>query len=147
MNIHEHQAKEDSGAQIRRCRTRRARVAFSVDEAVQAAEALPGPVWVVKAQIMPAAAARAAASSWLTVIDEFVRSHADAILGMTLVTHQTGPEGKEVKRLLIEEGCDDRPMSSTSASWSTAATQRGDGHGLDRGRHGNRGPSPRKRPN
>ena len=103
MNIHEHQAKgvlkrygvsvPDGG------------VAFSVDEAVKVAESLPGPVWVVKAQIHAGGRGKGGGVKIAKSIDE-VRSLASDILGMTLVTHQTGPAGKEVKRLYIEDGCD-----------------------------------------
>jgi len=80
-------------------------VAYSVDEAVKAAEALPGPVWVVKAQIHAGGRGKGGGVKIAKSIDE-VRSLASDILGMTLVTHQTGPAGKEVKRLYIEDGCD-----------------------------------------
>ena len=76
---------------------------FSVDEAVAAAEAMGGDKWVVKAQIHAGGRGKGGGVKVADSIDE-VRAHAEAILGMTLVTHQTGPEGKEVKRLLVEEG-------------------------------------------
>jgi len=103
MNIHEHQAKQilaRYGVAVPE-----GGVAFSVDEAVQAAEALPGPVWVVKAQIHAGGRGKGGGVKLAKSLDE-VRSLADEILGMTLVTHQTGPAGKEVKRLYIEDGCD-----------------------------------------
>ena len=103
MNIHEYQAKQllgEFGVTVPR-----GKPAFSVDEAVGAAEELGGPVWVVKAQIHAGGRGKAGGVKVVDSIDA-VRQTADDILGMTLVTHQTGPEGKEVKRLYIEEGCD-----------------------------------------
>ncbi|MYH91531.1 MAG: ADP-forming succinate--CoA ligase subunit beta, partial [Gammaproteobacteria bacterium] len=103
MNIHEYQAKQllgDCGVTVPR-----GKPAFSVEEAVSAARELGGPVWVVKAQIHAGGRGKAGG---VKVVDslEKVREAAGDMLGMTLVTHQTGPEGKEVKRLYIEEGCD-----------------------------------------
>ncbi|MGB5706207.1 MAG: ADP-forming succinate--CoA ligase subunit beta [Arenicellales bacterium] len=103
MNIHEYQAKQllgDFGVAVPR-----GQVAFSVDEAVSAAEQLGGPVWVVKAQIHAGGRGKGGGVKVVDSIDK-VRESADSILGMQLVTHQTGPEGKEVKRIYIEEGCD-----------------------------------------
>src|SRR5699024_3110094 len=80
-------------------------VAFTVDEAVEAAEKLGTDVSVVKAQIHAGGRGKAGGVKIAKNLDE-VRTYADEILGKTLVTPQTGPEGKEVKRLLIEEGCD-----------------------------------------
>jgi len=77
--------------------------AFSVDEAVQVAQRLGGSVWVVKAQIHAGGRGKGGGVKVAKSLDE-VRSYASQILGMTLVTHQTGPEGKVVKRLLIEQG-------------------------------------------
>jgi succinyl-CoA synthetase beta subunit len=101
MKVHEYQAKEilkqfDVAVP-------RGKVAFSVDEAVRAAEALGGSVWVVKAQIHAGGRGKGGGVKVARSIDE-VRQLASQILGMTLVTHQTGPEGRVVKRLLIEEG-------------------------------------------
>ena len=79
-------------------------VAFSVDEAVKAAENLGGPVWVVKAQIHAGGRGKAGGVKVVTSLDQ-VRKSAGEILGKTLVTHQTGPEGKVVRRLYIEDGC------------------------------------------
>jgi len=101
MNIHEHQAKavlKDFGVPVPR-----GYPAFSVDEAVQAAEKLGGPVWVVKAQIHAGGRGKGGGVKIAKSLDE-VRKLADAMLGMTLVTHQTGPKGKLVSRLYIEEG-------------------------------------------
>ncbi|MDP6565840.1 MAG: ADP-forming succinate--CoA ligase subunit beta [Alphaproteobacteria bacterium] len=103
MNIHEHQAKEVLGRYG--VAVPKGGVAFSVDEAVKAAEALPGPVWVVKAQIHAGGRGKGGGVKVAKSLNE-VRALADGILGMTLVTHQTGPAGKEVKRLYIEDGCD-----------------------------------------
>lgn len=103
MNIHEHQAKEllaRYGVVIPH-----GGAAFSVDEAVKVANELGGPVWVVKAQIHAGGRGKGGGVKVVKSIDE-VRSTAEQMLGMTLVTHQTGPQGKEVKRIYIEEGCD-----------------------------------------
>lgn len=103
MNIHEYQGKEvlkQYGVTVPE-----GRVAFSVEEAVAAAEALNSPVVVVKAQIHAGGRGKAGGVKVAKSLEE-VRTYADDILGKVLVTHQTGPEGKEVKRLLIEQGCD-----------------------------------------
>jgi len=78
---------------------------FSVDEAVKAAEALGGSVWVVKAQIHAGGRGKGGGVKVAKSIAD-VRTHAGNILGMQLVTHQTGAEGQKVRRLLIEEGAD-----------------------------------------
>ncbi len=103
MNIHEHQAKEllaKYGANILK-----GGVAFNVDEAVKAAEDLGGPVWVVKAQIHAGGRGKGGGVKVVKSLEE-VRSTSEAMLGMQLVTHQTGPEGKQVNRIYIEDGCD-----------------------------------------
>ncbi|ARI77495.1 ADP-forming succinate--CoA ligase subunit beta [Halobacillus mangrovi] len=103
MNIHEYQGKQimrDFGVSVPN-----GHVAYTVDEAVEAAEKLGSDVTVVKAQIHAGGRGKAGGVKIAKNLDE-VRTYADEILGKTLVTHQTGPEGKEVKRLLIEEGCD-----------------------------------------
>ncbi|MBN9652833.1 ADP-forming succinate--CoA ligase subunit beta [Halobacillus sp. GSS1] len=103
MNIHEYQGKEimrDFGVSVPN-----GHVAYTVDEAVEAAKKLGSDVTVVKAQIHAGGRGKAGGVKIAKNLDE-VRTYADEILGKTLVTHQTGPEGKEVKRLLIEEGCD-----------------------------------------
>ncbi|AVQ99032.1 Succinyl-CoA ligase [ADP-forming] subunit beta [Oceanobacillus picturae] len=103
MNIHEYQGKDvlrQYGVNVPN-----GYVAYTVDEAVQAAEKLGTDVTVVKAQIHAGGRGKAGGVKVAKGLDE-VRTYADEILGKTLVTHQTGPEGKEVKRLLIEEGCD-----------------------------------------
>jgi succinyl-CoA synthetase beta subunit len=103
MKIHEYQGKEilrKFGVTVPRgipC--------MSVDEAVKAAETLGGPVWVVKAQIHAGGRGKGGGVKVAKSIDQ-VREYANAIMGMQLVTHQTGPEGQKVRRLLIEEGAD-----------------------------------------
>ena len=101
MNIHEYQAKEilaSYGVPVPR-----GKVAFSPDEAVAAAKGLGSAVTVVKAQIHAGGRGKAGGVKVVKTIEE-VREHASNMLGMTLVTHQTGPEGKEVRKLYIEEG-------------------------------------------
>ncbi|ANS73989.1 succinate--CoA ligase subunit beta [Paenibacillus yonginensis] len=103
MNIHEYQGKQvlkQYGVAVPE-----GHVAFTVEEAVQAAEKLGTPVVVVKAQIHAGGRGKAGGVKVAKGLDE-VRSYAQELLGKVLVTHQTGPEGKEVKRLLIEQGCD-----------------------------------------
>jgi len=103
MKIHEYQAKELlRGYGVN---TPRGIACFSVDEAVQAAEKLGGPVWVVKAQIHAGGRGKGGGVKVAKSIDE-VRDWSSKILGMQLKTHQTGPEGQQVRRLLIEEGAD-----------------------------------------
>ncbi len=101
MNIHEYQAKE----LLRQYNVRvpRGRAAFSVEDALRAAEELGGPVWVIKAQIHAGGRGKAGGVRVANSLEE-VGDHASSLLGMRLVTHQTGPQGKEVKKLLIEEG-------------------------------------------
>jgi succinyl-CoA synthetase beta subunit len=101
MNIHEYQAK----ALLREFNVKvpRGKAALSVDEAVKVAEELGGPLWVVKAQIHAGGRGKGGGVKVAESLEE-VRSHAAHILGMQLVTHQTGPEGKEVKKVLVEEG-------------------------------------------
>ena len=103
MNIHEYQGKEI----FRKygVATPRGIPAFSVDEAVKAAQSLGGKVWVVKAQIHAGGRGKGGGVKLARSVDE-VRSLASQMLGMTLVTHQTGPQGRKVRRLLIEEGAD-----------------------------------------
>ncbi|WP_163530539.1 ADP-forming succinate--CoA ligase subunit beta [Halobacillus ihumii] len=103
MNIHEYQGKQimrDFGVSVPN-----GHVAYTVDEAVDAAKKLGTDVTVVKAQIHAGGRGKAGGVKIAKNLDE-VRTYANEILGKNLVTHQTGPEGKEVKRLLIEEGCD-----------------------------------------
>ncbi len=103
MKIHEYQGKEI----FRRfgMATPRGVPSFGVDEAVKAAQSLGGPVWVVKAQIHAGGRGKGGGVKLARSIDE-VRARASEILGMQLVTHQTGPAGQKVRRLLIEEGAD-----------------------------------------
>jgi succinyl-CoA synthetase beta subunit len=105
MNIHEYQGKE----LFRKygVATPRGVPAFSVDEAVAAARQLGGPVWVVKAQIHAGGRGKGGGVKLARSVDE-VKALAQQILGMTLVTHQTGPQGRVVRRLLVEEGADIR---------------------------------------
>jgi succinyl-CoA synthetase beta subunit len=103
MKIHEYQGKEilrKFGVTVPRgipC--------DSVDGAVKAAEELGGPVWVVKAQIHAGGRGKGGGVKVAKSLDQ-VREYANQILGMQLITHQTGPEGQKVRRLLIEEGAD-----------------------------------------
>jgi succinyl-CoA synthetase beta subunit len=101
MKVHEYQGKDI----LRKfdVATPRGKVAFTPDEAVRVAEDLGGSVWVVKAQIHAGGRGKGGGVKVAKSLDE-VREKAETILGMRLVTHQTGPEGKIVKRLLIEEG-------------------------------------------
>ncbi|HEX8568410.1 MAG TPA: ADP-forming succinate--CoA ligase subunit beta [Caulobacteraceae bacterium] len=113
MNIHEHQAKDvlrEFGVPVPR-----GRAAFTPDEAVKAAETLGGPVWVVKSQIHAGGRGKGRfeglgpdAKGGVRVVKsiEDVRTNAEEMLGRTLVTIQTGPKGKQVNRLYIEEGAD-----------------------------------------
>jgi len=105
MKIHEYQGKEI----LRRfgVPVPRGIACFSVDEAVDAARKLGGPVWVVKAQIHAGGRGKGGGVKVSRSIEE-VRANAAAILGMRLVTHQTGAGGQIVRRLLIEEGADIR---------------------------------------
>src|SRR6195256_514384 len=101
MNIHEYQAKavlREFGVPVPR-----GVPAFSVDEATKAAQQLGGPVWVVKAQIHAGGRGKAGGVKVVKSIDN-VKKEATRILGSTLVTHQTGPKGKVVNRLYIEDG-------------------------------------------
>jgi succinyl-CoA synthetase beta subunit len=101
MDIHEHQAKavlKEFGVPVPR-----GFPAFTVEEAVQAAQQLGGPVWVVKAQIHAGGRGKGGGVKVVKSLEE-VRAEAQRMLGMTLVTHQTGPKGKLVRRLYIEEG-------------------------------------------
>ena len=105
MKIHEYQGKEllkKFGVVVPRgvfCQ--------SADDAVKAAESLGGKVWVVKAQIHAGGRGKGGGVKVAKSLDE-VRQYAGQILGMQLVTHQTGPEGQKVRRLLVEEGADIR---------------------------------------
>lgn len=103
MNIHEYQAKEvirGFGVAVPK-----GGVAYTPDEAVKVAEELGGPVWVVKSQIHAGGRGKGGGVKLAKSVDE-VKQLADEMIGMTLVTHQTGPEGKEVGRVYVEDGCD-----------------------------------------
>ena len=103
MKIHEYQAKDilrQFGVPVPR-----GIPAFTVQEAVEAAQKLGGSVWVVKAQIHAGGRGKGGGVKLARSIDE-VKKFAGEILGMQLITHQTGPEGQKVRRLLIEEGAD-----------------------------------------
>jgi succinyl-CoA synthetase beta subunit len=103
MNIHEYQAKAvlaKYGVPVPN-----GKPAFTVEEAVKAAEELGGPVWVVKAQIHAGGRGKGGGVKVVKSIDE-VRAEAERMLGMTLITHQTGPQGKNVGRIYIEDGSD-----------------------------------------
>ncbi|MDD5295904.1 MAG: ADP-forming succinate--CoA ligase subunit beta [Rhodocyclaceae bacterium] len=105
MKIHEYQGKEI----LRKfgIATPRGIACFSVDEAVKAAEELGGNIWVVKAQIHAGGRGKGGGVKLARSLDE-VRQNANAILGMQLVTHQTGAAGQKVRRLLVEDGADIR---------------------------------------
>jgi len=105
MNIHEYQAKEILRAYG--VATPRGIACFSVPEADAAAVELGGKVWVVKAQIHAGGRGKGGGVKVAKSLQE-VREYASQILGMTLVTHQTGPQGRLVRRLLVEEGADIR---------------------------------------
>ena len=103
MNIHEYQAKavlKEFGVPVPR-----GVPAFTVDEALKGANELGGPVWVVKAQIHAGGRGKAGGVKVVKSTDD-VRKEAQRLLGSVLVTHQTGPHGKQVNRLYIEEGSD-----------------------------------------
>jgi succinyl-CoA synthetase beta subunit len=102
MNIHEYQAKEV----LRKfgVATLKGKLAHSPEEAVAAAKEMGGSVWVVKAQIHAGGRGKGGGVKVAKSLDE-VSSYTKNILGMTLVTHQTGPEGKVVQKVFIEQGC------------------------------------------
>lgn len=102
MHIHEYQAKgllAQYGVPVPK-----GKVAFSVQEAVQVAQELEASVWVVKAQIHAGGRGKGGGVKVVKSLED-VRVEAQRMLGMTLVTHQTGPEGKVVNRLYVEQGC------------------------------------------
>ena len=103
MKIHEYQGKE----LLKRygVRVPRGIPCFSVDDALKAAEALGGPVWVVKAQIHAGGRGKGGGVKVAKSMEQ-VKDYASSILGMQLVTHQTSPAGQKVRRLLVEEGAD-----------------------------------------
>lgn len=103
MNIHEYQAKgilKEFGVKVLKSGT-----AKTPDDAVKAAQSIGGNIWVVKAQIHAGGRGKAGGVKLAKSLDE-VKAHAKEIIGKTLVTHQTGPEGKLVNQILIEQGCE-----------------------------------------
>ncbi|MDC8785641.1 ADP-forming succinate--CoA ligase subunit beta [Roseateles koreensis] len=103
MKIHEYQAKEilrQFGVPVPR-----GHAAFTVQEAVEAAQKLGGPVWVVKAQIHAGGRGKGGGVKLGRSLED-VKKLSEEILGMQLITHQTGPEGQKVRRLYIEDGAD-----------------------------------------
>ena len=120
MKIHEYQGKEilrQAGVPVPR-----GIPAFTVQEAVEAAQKLGGPVWVVKAQIHAGGRGKGGGVKLARSIED-VRKISGEILGMQLITHQTGPEGQKVRRLLIEDGADIKKEYYVSAV-TDRATQR-----------------------
>ncbi len=103
MNIHEYQAKGLLGKYG--VTVPKGGVAYTAEEAKTVAQELGGPVWVVKAQIHAGGRGLGGGVKVVKSIEEVVEA-AKALIGMQLVTHQTGPEGKEVKRVYVEDGCD-----------------------------------------
>jgi succinyl-CoA synthetase beta subunit len=103
MNIHEYQAKallRDYGVGVLS-----GQVAYTPEEAEAAARALGGPTWVVKAQIHAGGRGKGGGIKLARSVEE-VRQLAEQMLGMTLVTHQTGPDGRQVRRVYVEDGCE-----------------------------------------
>src|SRR5437016_12026662 len=101
MNIHEYQAKallREFGVPVPR-----GVPAFTVEDAVKGAHDLGGPVWVVKAQIHAGGRGKAGGVKVVWSVED-VRNEAKRLIGATLVTHQTGPHGKVVNRIYVEEG-------------------------------------------
>ncbi|MDD2880574.1 MAG: ADP-forming succinate--CoA ligase subunit beta [Rhodoferax sp.] len=120
MKIHEYQGKDilrQAGVPVPR-----GIAAFTVQEAVEAAQKLGGPVWVVKAQIHAGGRGKGGGVKLARSIED-VKKIAGEILGMQLITHQTGPEGQKVRRLLIEDGADIKKEYYVSAV-TDRATQR-----------------------
>jgi succinyl-CoA synthetase beta subunit len=103
MNIHEYQAKELLKA--RGVPVPKGGVAYTAAEAVDVAKSLPGPVYVVKAQIHAGGRGKGGGVKVVKSIDD-VKAAAEKMIGMQLVTPQTGPQGQEVRRVYVEEGCD-----------------------------------------
>jgi succinyl-CoA synthetase beta subunit len=102
MNIHEYQAKEI----LRKygVATLKGKVAFTADEAEKAAQEIGGNLWVVKAQIHAGGRGKGGGVKVAKTLTD-VRELSQKIIGMNLVTHQTGPEGKKVQKVFIEQGC------------------------------------------
>ena len=134
MNIHEYQAKSLLAA--KGVAVPQGKVAYTPQEAEQIAKQLPGPVYVVKAQIHAGGRGKGGGVKLVKSIDE-VRDAAGQMIGMTLVTHQTGPKGKEVKRVYIEQGTNiDRELYFSILVDRVLRPRRASR--LDRGRHGYR---------
>ena len=134
MKIHEYQGKEilaRFGVPVPR-----GYPAFSVREAIEAAQKLGGSVWVVKAQIHAGGRGK---GGGVKVAKSLGRGRAAAgqILGMQLKTHQTGPEGQKVRRLLIEEGADIKKEYYVAVAHRPRDPE-GRADGLERRRHGHR---------
>jgi len=105
MNIHEYQAKQllqEYGVSVPR-----GSVVYTGDEAAKAAADLGGSVWVIKAQIHAGGRGKGGGVKVVHSLED-VKNITNELIGMNLVTHQTGPEGREVKRVYVEEGCDIR---------------------------------------
>ena len=144
MNIHEYQAKGLLGRYG--VPVPRGGVAYTPEEAVRVAEGLGGAVYVVKAQIHAGGRGKGhfkeepQGKGGVRVVKSTadVAAAAEAMLGRTLVTVQTGPAGKEVGRIYVEEGCDIAPRAVSVAA-GRPQERPGDDHRLDRGRHGDRG--------
>ena len=103
MNIHEYQAKKLLGQYG--VAVPKGGVAYTADEAVKVAEKLGGSIWVVKAQIHAGGRGKGGGVKVVKSLED-VRACSQQMIGMNLVTHQTGPNGQKVKQIYIEEGCD-----------------------------------------
>ncbi len=102
MNIHEYQAKEV----LRKygVATLKGKIAFTADEAVKAAQELGGNIWVIKSQIHAGGRGKGGGVKLAKTMDE-VKDISSKMIGMTLITHQTGPEGRLVQKVYVEQGC------------------------------------------
>ena len=145
MNIHEYQAKAILRQQG--VRVPEGREVLRAEEAKAAAGELDGPIWVVKAQIHAGGRgkgrfreASAGGQGGVRIARSVSEAaeEAERMLGRTLVTHQTGPAGKQVNRVYIEEGSDHRPRALPRAA-RRPHHRRASPSSLDRGRHGHRG--------
>ena len=137
MKIHEYQGKEilrQFGVPVPR-----GIPAFTVQEAVEAAQKLGGPVWVVKAQIHAGGRGKGGGVKVAKTIED-VKRIAGEILGMQLKTHQTGPEGQKVRRLYIEDGADIK--NELYVSGHRPRDPEGGADRVERRRHGHRGSGP-----
>ena len=134
MNIHEYQAKALLEGVWRQRAARSGRVHARRSRGLRRRK-LGGPIWVVKAQIHAGGRGKGGGVKLAKSVEE-VRQLANDMLGMTLVTHQTGPEGKEVRRLFVEDGCDIARELYLGMVIDRESSQR-NLHGVDRRRHGN----------